>query len=87
MRSRGLVVAIAVVLAVWRPWESSSTRAAFGKTRSNENTTPVLASTQDIQANTPLDSLIQSGVFETIPVPNVAVVPNAVRDVSELQGQ
>lgn len=87
MRSRGLVVAIAVVLAVLAAVGVIVYTSNVRDTAVNENTTPVLASTQDIQANTPLDPLIAQGVFQTIQVPNAGVVPDAVKDVAQLQGQ
>jgi len=87
MRSRGLVVAIAVVLAVLAAVGVIVYTSNVRETAVNENTTTVLASTQDIQANTPLDPLISQGVFQPIQVPNNGVVPGAVTDVSQLQGQ
>ncbi len=87
MRSRGLVVAIAVVLAILAAVGVIVYTSNVRETAVNENTTSVLASTQDIQANTPLDPLIAQGVFQTIQVSNSGVVPGAVTDVSQLQGQ
>ena len=87
MRSRGLVVAIAVVLAVLAAVGVIVYTSSVREKAVDENTTPVLASTQDIQANTPLDPLIAQGVFQTIQVQNTGVVPDAVTDVSQLQGQ
>ncbi len=87
MRSRGLVVAIAVVLAVLAAVGVIVYTSSVRDKAVDENTTPVLASTQDIQANTPLDPLIAQGVFTTIQVPNAGVVPDAVKDVTQLQGQ
>jgi Flp pilus assembly protein CpaB len=87
MRSRGLVVAIAVVLAVLAAVGVIVYTSNVRDTAVNENTTAVLASTQDIQANTPLDPLIAQGVFQSIQVPNSGVVPDAVTDVAQLQGQ
>ena len=75
MRSRGLVVAIAVVLAVLAAVGVIVYTSSVRETAVDENTTTVLASTQDIQANTPLDPLIAQGVFQTIQVPNDGVVP------------
>jgi Flp pilus assembly protein CpaB len=87
MRSRGLVVAIAVVLAVLAAVGVIVYTSNVRETAVNENTTTVLASTQDIQANTPLDPLISQGVFQPIQVPNDGVVPGAVIDQSQLEGQ
>jgi Flp pilus assembly protein CpaB len=86
MRSRGLVVAIAVVLAVL---------AAVGvivytnsvKNGTGADTTAVIVSDQDIPANTPLNKLIDSGAFGTVNVPNDAVVAGAVTNENELRDQ
>jgi len=87
MRSRGLVVAIAVVLAVLAAVGVIVYTSSVRDKAVDEHKTTVLAATQDIQANTPLDPLIAQGVFHSIQVPNDGVVPDAVKDVSELQGQ
>jgi len=87
MRSRGLVVAIAVVLAVLAAVGVIVYTSNVRNTAVDENTTTVLASTQDIQANTPLDPLISQGVFHEIQVRNEGVVPGAVTDQSQLAGQ
>jgi Flp pilus assembly protein CpaB len=86
MRSRGLVVAIAVVLAVL---------AAVGvivytnsvKNGGNQETTAVIVSNQDIPPNTALDPLLDGGAFQTVNVPNDTLVEGAVTDESELRGQ
>ncbi len=85
MRSRGLVVAIAVVLAVL---------AAVGvivytnsvKTTGGQDTTAVIVSNQDIPPNTALDPLLDGGAFQTVNVPNDTLVAGAVTDESELRG-
>ena len=87
MRSRGLVVAIAVVLAVLAAvgvivYTNGVKNNAVGDTQ-----TAVVVAKQDIAANTALDPLISQGVFETINVPDDAVVSGAVTDPTELQGQ
>ena len=87
MKSRGLVVAIAVVLAVLAAVGVIVYTSSVRENAITEGTTTVLVSTQDIQANTPLDPLISQGVFQTIQAPNDGVVPDAVTDVSQLQGQ
>ena len=88
MRSRGLVVAIAVVLAVLAAVGVIVYTSNVRETAVDENTTPVLASTQDIQANTPLDPLIAQGVFQHDPgARTTASCPGAVTDESQLQGQ
>jgi Flp pilus assembly protein CpaB len=86
MRSRGLVVAIAVVLAVL---------AAVGvivytnsvKNGTGADTTAVIVSDKDIPANTPLNPLIDAGYFGTVNVPNDTLVAGAVTDENELRDQ
>lgn len=86
MRSRGLVVAIAVVLAVL---------AAVGvivytnsvKNGTGADTTAVIVSDKDIPANTPLNPLIDAGDFGTVNVPNDTLVAGAVTDENELRDQ
>jgi len=87
MRSRGLVVAIAVVLAVLAAVGVIVYTSSVRESATTENTTQVLVSTQDIQANTALDPLIEQNVFQLQNVPNNLVIAGAVRDTSELQGQ
>jgi Flp pilus assembly protein CpaB len=87
MRSRGLVVAIAVVLAVAAAaavvlyTQGVKTEAIQGG-----NLTTVIVSTQEIQPNTPLDPLLDQEAFREIQVPQDAVVGGAVTDLKELEG-
>jgi Flp pilus assembly protein CpaB len=85
MRSRGLVVAIAVVLAV------AAAAAVILYTqgvkeeavRGGELQT-VIVSTREIPANEPLDPLVDQGIFKQIRVPQDALVSGAVTDVRQL---
>jgi pilus assembly protein CpaB len=87
MRSRGLVVAIAVVLAVLAAVGVIVYTSSVRETATSQNTTQLVTSSQDIPANTPLDPLIAQNIFKLTAIPNDAVVPGAVTDVSQLQGQ
>src|SRR6266487_6281736 len=86
MRSRGLVVAIAVVLAVL---------AAVGvivytnsvKNGGDTDKIAVIVSTQNIDANTPLNPLLDSGAFESVNIPKDTLVDGAVTSESELRDQ
>jgi Flp pilus assembly protein CpaB len=49
--------------------------------------TSVIVSTVDIPAGAALNPLIKGGKFTSIEVPNSAVVPGVVVDISELQGK
>ena len=87
MRSRGLVVAIAIVLAV------AAAAAVILYTQGVKedavrggDLTPVIVSTQEIPANQQLDPLIDQGIFSEIQVPGDALVGGAVTDVEQLRG-
>jgi pilus assembly protein CpaB len=87
MRSRGLVVAIAVVLAV----AAAAAVVLYTQgvkedaTKGGELTTVIVAS-QGIPANQRLDELINQGVFTEIEVPADALVDGAITDTRQLQG-
>ena len=89
MRSRGLVVAIAVVLAVAAAaavvlYTQGIKEDQFGR----NGATTVIVSGQDIPANTQLQPLIdQGGVFSEVQVPESALVANAVMSTTELENQ
>jgi Flp pilus assembly protein CpaB len=88
MKSRGLVVVLALLLAVGAA--AAMLLYANGVKKNAESggaTTGVVVSNQDIQANTQLDPLISAGDFKTIQVPKDAVVSSAVTDVNQLNGQ
>jgi pilus assembly protein CpaB len=87
MRSRGLVVAIAIVLAV------AAAAAVILYTQGVKedavrggDLTPVIVSTVEIPANQQLDPLIDEGTFTEIQLPNDALVEGAVTDVEQLRG-
>ena len=87
MRSRGLVVALAVLLAVAAAgavvlYTNGVKKAA----ESGGSLTTVIVATQDIPANTSLNALIESGGFKELAVPADAVVDGAVTSLTELRG-
>lgn len=87
MRSRGLVVAIAVVLAV----AAAAAVVLYTQGVKEEavrggNLTTVIVSTQDIPANQQLGPLLEQQVFREIQVPEDALVAGAVTSTDELQG-
>jgi hypothetical protein len=86
MRSRGLVVAIAVVLAVLAAVGVIVYTSSVREGVTTENTTEVITSSQDIPPNTALDQLIEGGIFKPTPIPNEELVPSAVRTLDELRG-
>jgi len=89
MKTRSVAVMIAFLLA------AGATLGVFLYVRgvkhnnatSAANMTTVIVSKQDIPAGTKLDSLISSGAFTTLQVPNDAVISGSVTDLSQLQGQ
>jgi len=87
MRSRGLVVAIAVVLAVAAAAAVILyTQGVKETAEQGGNLTTVIVSTQEIPANQLLDPLIDQGIFTEIELPESALVGGAVTDVGQLQG-
>jgi len=87
MRSRGLVVAIAVVLAI----VASAAVILYTNGVKEDAVTggslsEVVVASQDIPANTNLNPLLDQGVFSTLRVPTDAVVDGAVSDPSQLRG-
>src|SRR5687767_6565511 len=87
MRSRGLVVAIAIVLAVAAAAAVILyTQGVKQEAVDGGQLQPVIVSIQDIPANQQLDPLIDAGVFTELRVPNEALVSGAVTDVEQLRG-
>ena len=88
MRSRGLVVALAVLLAVAAAGAVVLyTNGVKKSAESGGSLTTVIVATQDIPANTSLDALIESGGFKELSVPTDAVVTGAVTSLTALRGQ
>lgn len=88
MRSRGLVVAIAVVLAI----VAAAAVILYTNGVKNDAVTGgalsvVVVARQDIAANTNLNPLLEEGAFTELKVPTDAVVDGAVTSLNELRGQ
>lgn len=88
MRSRGLVVVLALILA------TVATAAVFlyargvrEEARTGGDLTTVIVSKVDIPANTDLNTLISEGQFVEKEIPTDAVVEGAVTSVSELRNR
>jgi Flp pilus assembly protein CpaB len=87
MRSRGLVVAIAVVLAVAAAAAVILyTQGVKEDAEEGSNLTAVIVSSQTIPANQRLDPLIEQGVFGEVEVPQEALVTDVVTDLEQLRG-
>ena len=87
MRSRGLVVAIAVVLAVAAAAAVVLyTQGVKQDAVKGGDLTTVIVSTQDIRPNEQLQPLLDQGVFKEIQVPRDALVGGAVTDLDKLAG-
>lgn len=85
MRSRGLVVAIAVVLAVLAAVGVIVYTNNVEKTVIEDETTTVWVSEENIGTGTELNPLIDAGQFTTVQIPNDAVVEGAVLSEAELR--
>jgi pilus assembly protein CpaB len=88
MRSRGLVVALALLLAI------GATAAVFlyvngvrEDAKSGGDLITVVVATQEVQANAELDQLVTDGVFSTAQVTPETLVDGAVTDPEQLAGQ
>ena len=88
MRSRGPVVALALLLAI------AATAGVFlyvngvrEDAKTGGDLVQVVVSTQDIPANTELDPLIDAGAFTTAGVPSDTAVQDAVTSTDQLRGQ
>jgi Flp pilus assembly protein CpaB len=87
MRSRGLVVAIAIVLAVAAAAAVVLyTQGVKSEAEQGSNLRPVIVSIQDIPANQQLDPLIDQSAFRELRVPANALVDGAVTSIDELRG-
>ncbi|MEX0983730.1 MAG: SAF domain-containing protein [Actinomycetota bacterium] len=87
MRSRGLVVAIAVVLAVLAAAGVIVYTNSLEDTLLTENTVEVVVSKQNIAANTALGPLVTAGNFDLILVPDEAVVAGAITVINDLSDE
>jgi Flp pilus assembly protein CpaB len=87
MRSRGLVVAIAIVLAVVAAAAVILYTNQVRETAIADEATAVVVASEDIPAGTRLDPLLERDVFETINVPNDALVDGAITQLGALAGQ
>lgn len=88
MRSRGLVVGVALILAVLTAgamilYTNGVKNNAVGAGAAAD----VIVATKNIPANTKLSPLVQSGAFKSIRVPIDAVVQGAVTDTAQLANQ
>lgn len=88
MRSRGLVVALALLLAVAAAAAVVLyTNGVKQQAQTGGNLKTVIVATQDIPAGTSLDDLVAKGGFKELSIPVDAVVQGAVSTVSQLRGQ
>ena len=88
MRSRGLVVALALLLAI------GATAAVFlyvngvrEDAKTGGNLVAVVVATQDIQANADLNPLVEAGAFTTAQVTPETLVDGAVTSQDQLRDQ
>lgn len=87
MRSRGLVIAVAFLLAMSATFVVYLYMRGVEQRSSGGDMVAVVVSDEDIPAGTQLDELIAEERFSTIRVPEDAVVRDAVLNVQSLQGR
>jgi pilus assembly protein CpaB len=87
MRSRGLVIAVAFLLAMSATFVVYLYMRGIEQRSSGGDMVAVVVSDEDIPAGTQLDELIAEEHFSTIRVPEDAVVRDAVLTVQSLQGR
>jgi pilus assembly protein CpaB len=87
MRSRGLVIAVAFLLAMSATFVVYLYMRGVEQRSSGGAMVAVVVSDEDIPAGTQLDELIAEEHFSTIRVPEDAVVRDAVLNVQSLQGR
>jgi pilus assembly protein CpaB len=87
MRSRGLVIAVAFLLAMSATFVVYLYMRGVEQRSSGGDMVAVVVSDEDIPAGTQLDELIAEEHFSTIRVPEDAVVRDAVLNVQSLQGR
>lgn len=87
MRSRGLVIAVAFLLAMSATFVVYLYMRGVEQRSTGGEMVAVVVSDEDIPAGTQLDELIAEDHFSTIRVPEDAVVRDAVLTVQSLQGR
>lgn len=87
MRSRGLVIAVAFLLAMSATFVVYLYMRGVEQRSTGGDMVAVVVSDEDIPAGTQLDELIAEDHFSTIRVPEDAVVRDAVLTVQSLQGR
>ena len=87
MRSRGLVIAVAFLLAMSATFVVYLYMRGVEQRSTGGEMVAVVVSDEDIPAGTQLDELIAEDHFSTIRVPEDAVVRDAVLNVQSLEGR
>ncbi|MBW3595221.1 MAG: Flp pilus assembly protein CpaB [Actinobacteria bacterium] len=87
MRSRGLVIAVAFLLAMSATFVVYLYMRGVEQRSTGGRMVAVVVSDEDIPAGTTLDELIAEDHFSTIRVPEDAVVRDAVLSVQDLEGR
>jgi pilus assembly protein CpaB len=87
MRSRGLVITIAFVLAATATMVVYLYLLGVQREGNDNQMVSVVVSKQNIPAGTDFDNLIGQGAFDTRSVPRSALVNGAVLDLSDLRNQ
>ena len=87
MRSRSLVIAVAFLLAMSATFVVYLYMRGLEQRSTGGQLVGVVVSAEDIPAGTQLDELIAEGRFDTLRVPEDAVVRGAVTTIDDLEGR
>jgi pilus assembly protein CpaB len=87
MRTKGLALVTAVVLAIGATAAVYLYVRGIQRTARNPSNLTIIVAKQDIPSGTQLDSLISGGAFTTLSIPQNAVVQGAVTDLAQLKGR
>ena len=87
MRSRGLVIAVAFLLAMSATFVVYLYMRGLEQKSTGGQMVGVVVSSEDIPAGAQLDELIAEGRFDTLRVPEDAVVRGAVTTIDDLEGR
>ncbi len=87
MRSRGLVIAVAFLLAMSATFVVYLYMRGLEKRSTGGDMVTVVVSSEDVPAGTQLDELVAEERFDTLRVPEDAVVRGAVTNFDDLEGR